>query len=429
MTFPDARDELERSNLQDIDNAIRSILAMRRKGRAVSAKITKGSADSFYLVAVGLVLGSGLASSSFLARRMGIGYLQAVRLLERMQADGIVSCADAVGKRCVLAPWTVPEFDSENGGQAGTRKEETSSIGVEGKEDAPDSEPNALCMAPIKVIGIGAAGGAVIESMAKKRSQDYELIAAGADSRPLDAPRADNAIALNQPLLARKAKSIRDAKILFVIADVNGEREANDAVAIADIARSQGILTVAIVAHPHELADDESGYRVRDCFENLKDRADCVIVVPGAGSSSVAQNDFEVLAESVCTGIASIILTPGIISVDLEDLKAVMGRRGLAAMGWASTSDRDPDRTERMVQEAISGPLAMRSSLSKASGLLIHLAVSPRDMNASEVRRVIASLSDCVSPEADVFLGLCYDEDMREGIRLTFVATQVEGQK
>jgi hypothetical protein len=56
MTFPDARDELERSNLQDIDNAIRSILAMRRKGRAVSAKITKGSADSFYLVAVGLVL-------------------------------------------------------------------------------------------------------------------------------------------------------------------------------------------------------------------------------------------------------------------------------------------------------------------------------------------------------------------------------------
>ena len=91
MTFPDARDELERSNLQDIDNAIRSILAMRRKGRAVSAKITKGSADSFYLVAVGLVLGSGLASSSFLARRMGIGYLQAVRLLERMQADGIVS--------------------------------------------------------------------------------------------------------------------------------------------------------------------------------------------------------------------------------------------------------------------------------------------------------------------------------------------------
>jgi hypothetical protein len=42
MTFPDARDELERSNLQDIDNAIRSILAMRRKGRAVSAKITKG---------------------------------------------------------------------------------------------------------------------------------------------------------------------------------------------------------------------------------------------------------------------------------------------------------------------------------------------------------------------------------------------------
>ncbi len=412
MTFPDARDELERSNLQDIDNAIRSILAMRRKGRAVSAKITKGSADSFYLVAVGLVLGSGLASSSFLARRMGIGYLQAVRLLERMQADGIVSCADAVGKRC---PWTVPEFDSENGGQAGTRKEETSSIGVEGKEDAPDSEPNALCMAPIKVIGIGAAGGAVIESMAKKRSQDYELIAAGADSRPLDAPRADNAIALNQPLLARKAKSIRDAKIIFVIADVNGEREANDAVAIADIARSQGILTVAIVAHPHELADDESGYRVRDCFENLKDRADCVIVVPGAGSSSVARNDFEVLAESVCTG-----------TVDLEDLKAVMGRRGLAAMGWASTSDRDPDRTERMVQEAISGPLAMRSSLSKASGLLIHLAVSPQDMNASEVRRVIASLSDCVSPEADVIFGLCCDESMRENVRLTFVATGLD---
>ena len=423
MTFPDARYGLEVPDPQDINNAIRPVLARRRKGRAALAKITKGQADSFYLVAVGLVLGSGLASPSYLARRMGIGYLQAVRLLERMQADGIVSCADAAGKRSVLSPWVAQEFDSENDGQAGTRNEEPSSLGVKGKDDASESKPNALSRASIKVIGIGAAGRAVIESMAKKRSQDYELIEAVTDFRPLDAPHADNAIALNQPLLV---KSIGDAKILFVIADVSGERDANDAVAIADIARSQGILTVAVVARPPELADDESGYRVRDCFGNLKDRADCAIAVPGDGSAGATRNDFAVLAESVCTSIASIILTPGIISVGLEDLKAVMGRRGLAAMGWASTSDRDPDRTEQMVQAAISGPLAERSCFSKASGLLIHLAFSPQDMNASEVRRAIASLSDCVSPEADVIFGLCCDESMREDVRLTFVATGLD---
>jgi S-DNA-T family DNA segregation ATPase FtsK/SpoIIIE len=63
-----------------------------------------GAGDALYHQAVALVCREKKASTSFVQRHLQIGYNRAARLIERMEADGVVSTANHVGKREVLAP-------------------------------------------------------------------------------------------------------------------------------------------------------------------------------------------------------------------------------------------------------------------------------------------------------------------------------------
>ncbi|MGC2412286.1 MAG: DNA translocase FtsK, partial [Stellaceae bacterium] len=62
-----------------------------------------GAGDALYHQAVALICREKKASTSFVQRHLQIGYNRAARLIERMEADGVVSAANHVGKREVLA--------------------------------------------------------------------------------------------------------------------------------------------------------------------------------------------------------------------------------------------------------------------------------------------------------------------------------------
>jgi S-DNA-T family DNA segregation ATPase FtsK/SpoIIIE len=61
-----------------------------------------GEDDGLYRQAVDIVVREGKASTSFIQRRLQIGYNRAARLIERMEAEGIVSPANHAGKREIL---------------------------------------------------------------------------------------------------------------------------------------------------------------------------------------------------------------------------------------------------------------------------------------------------------------------------------------
>ncbi len=61
------------------------------------------SGDTLYRQAVAVVCREGKASTSFVQRHLQIGYNRAARIIERMEAEGVVSAANHVGKREVLA--------------------------------------------------------------------------------------------------------------------------------------------------------------------------------------------------------------------------------------------------------------------------------------------------------------------------------------
>ncbi len=62
----------------------------------------QGDKDELYQQALEIIRSEGKASTSFLQRKLQIGYNRAARIIDMMEADGIVSKANHVGKRDVL---------------------------------------------------------------------------------------------------------------------------------------------------------------------------------------------------------------------------------------------------------------------------------------------------------------------------------------
>ena len=58
--------------------------------------------DELYHAALDIIRSEGKASTSFLQRKLQIGYNRAARIIDMMEADGIVSKANHVGKRDIL---------------------------------------------------------------------------------------------------------------------------------------------------------------------------------------------------------------------------------------------------------------------------------------------------------------------------------------
>ena len=60
--------------------------------------------DDPYDHAVAIVLRDGKASTSYIQRRLGIGYNRAASIIEKMEKEGIVGPANHAGKREILVP-------------------------------------------------------------------------------------------------------------------------------------------------------------------------------------------------------------------------------------------------------------------------------------------------------------------------------------
>ena len=70
--------------------------------KELGSNTDQGDKDELYKQAVEIIRSEGKASTSFLQRKLQIGYNRAARIIDMMESDGIVSKANHVGKRDVL---------------------------------------------------------------------------------------------------------------------------------------------------------------------------------------------------------------------------------------------------------------------------------------------------------------------------------------
>jgi cell division protein FtsZ len=299
----------------------------------------------------------------------------------------------------------------------------------------------------IRVIGVGGAGGNAINHMIEQGVEGVEFIVVNTDAQVLARNSARNQIQLGVSGLGAGAKpeearevaladrerieeTIAGAHMVFITAGMGGGTGTGAAPVVAEVARSLGVLTVAVVTKPFGFEGTKRMRLAEEGIEQLSQHVDSLIVILNDKLEDVLGEDVtmddafraadDVLNNAVA-GIAEIINCPGLINVDFQDVRTVMSEQGMAMMGSAMASGID--RARIAAEQAIASPLLEGVMLAGARGVLVNITATRSSLKHGEVKAVMNTIRSFAAEDATIIFGAVYDEAMGEDLRVTVVAT------
>ncbi len=298
----------------------------------------------------------------------------------------------------------------------------------------------------IKVVGIGGAGGNAIQHMIRRGVDGVEFICMNTDSGALQRSEAKLNLQLGlsglgagakpevgaasaEEARARIADALQGAHMVFITAGMGGGTGTGAAPIVAQVAKEMGILTVGVISKPFDFEGVKRLKVAEDGASELEQYVDSLIVVLNEKLFEVMGEDAEFDKAFACaddvlhnavSGIAEIINVQGLINVDFEDVKTVMGEQGKAMMGTATVSGMD--RARLAAEAAVASPLLEGVDLSGARGVLVNITAS-HSLKLSETREVMAAIRGYAADDATVIFGTVYDDSLGDALRVTVVAT------
>jgi cell division protein FtsZ len=304
----------------------------------------------------------------------------------------------------------------------------------------------------IKVIGVGGCGGNAVEHMIERGLAGVEFICANTDAQALKRSTARTQLQLGSTLTRglgagarpeigrdaamedrdRIAEMITGADMLFITAGMGGGTGTGAAPVIADIAKSLGILTVAVVTRPFKFEGKRQKV-AQTGIEELQKKVDSLIIIPNDKLIDVLGEDIALLdayaaannvLHGAVSGIAEVINNPGLVNVDFADVRTVMGEVGMAMMGSATATGADRGRAA--AEQAVKSPLLEDVNLAGARGVLVNVTAS-QGLKMKEYYEVMNTIKEFTAEDAMVIVGTVIDEAMGDGLRVTMIATGLGG--
>ena len=299
----------------------------------------------------------------------------------------------------------------------------------------------------IKVIGVGGAGGNAINHMILKGVEKVEFIAINTDGQVLARNQARNQIQLGSSGLGAGARpeeakavalaererleeAIAGAHMVFITAGMGGGTGTGAAPVIAEIARSLGVLTVAVVTKPFAWEGSKRLKIAEAGIESLAPHTDSLIVILNDKLEEILGDDVtqkeafkaadDVLNGAVA-GIVEVIHNPGDVNVDFQDVRTVMSEQGMAMMGSASASGID--RARVAAEQAIACPLLEGVNLAGARGVLVNITASSETLKLRETREVMNTIRAYAADDATIIYGGASDDSLEDQLRVTVIAT------
>jgi cell division protein FtsZ len=280
--------------------------------------------------------------------------------------------------------------------------------------------------------------------MVRNEIMGVDFIAANTDAQSLNKSLASKRIQLGKTGLGagsnvEKGKqaaaediesvraSLEQTHMLFVTAGMGGGTGTGAAPVVAKAAREMGILTVGVVTRPYSF---EKRDKIAEAgIEELSQHVDSLIVIPNEKLHKVAGKKLGMLQafdmankvlHNAVRGVAEVVTREGLVNVDFEDVRTMMGFRGLALMGVGSATG--DDRAKNAAIAAISSPLLEDISIHGAQGILVNV-VAPSDLGSDEYEDVGNLIASFAHPDAMIKVGLAFDDSLVDEVQVTIIAT------
>jgi cell division protein FtsZ len=306
--------------------------------------------------------------------------------------------------------------------------------------------------ARIKVVGVGGSGGNAINTMIHFGLEGVEFITVNTDAQALGGNLAPEKLPIGanvtrglgagaDPERGRKSaledaqrlkEALSGADMVFVTAGMGGGTGTGAAPVIAQLAREEGALTVAVVTKPFRFEGRQRSRRADQGLLALGEHVDTLITIPNDKLLTIADDDLtfvdafrkadEVLYQAV-KGISDLITQDGIVNVDFADVRTVMCNMGRALMG--SGMAKGEGRARIAAEQAVTSPLLDNISVDGAMGVLINIVGGP-EMKMKEIQEAASYIQEQAHEEANIIFGASIDESMGEALKVTVIATGFE---
>ena len=302
--------------------------------------------------------------------------------------------------------------------------------------------------AKIIVIGVGGGGNNAVNRMIDEQIAGVEFIAINTDKQVLTFSKATHKIQIGEKVTGgrgagarpemglKAAEESRDAivdalsgaNMVFITAGMGGGTGTGAAPAIAEIAKSNGILTVGIVTKPFAFEGKRRMQQAEAGIAELAQHVDSLIVIPNERLKLVSDqkitfaNAFDVADDVLRQGVKSIselIKIPGLINLDFADVTAVMKDAGHAHMGVGRASGKE--KAEVAANAAVSSPL-LETTIQGAKGVIISIT-SSADITLDDVDVAASIIADAADADANIIFGVAFDEKLEDEMIVTVIAT------
>lgn len=300
----------------------------------------------------------------------------------------------------------------------------------------------------IMTIGCGGAGNNSMTRLYNIGIENVEVVSINTDWQDLVESDADKKILIGKnlthgrgaggdPKVAQRCLEasrpiiedlFRDINLVFITAGMGGGTGTGISPIIAEIAKAQGAIVVALVTTPFDI-ERERRQKAKEGLKDLQNNANCTIVLDnnrlvnlvGSHPLDKAFLIMDHLIAEIIKGVAESITMPSLINLDFSDLKAIMTKQGVSTILYGEGTYQDP---EDIIKNTLNNPL-LDVNFNNASGALVHIT-SGESLSLKSVEEITEGIIQGISPTANVIMGARIDPDMKEKVKVMSIISGAE---
>lgn len=306
----------------------------------------------------------------------------------------------------------------------------------------------------IKVLGVGGGGNNAVLHIINKQVKNIENYLINTEMGILNKINYRNVLQIGKETTkglgaganetvgeqaARENKEdieniLQNTDMLFITAGMGGGTGTGAAPVVAEIAKEMGILTVGIVTKPFMFEGKLRKMRAEYGIQKLQENVNSLIVILNdkllkvSNKNTPLKEAFSLTNDVVKQGIQSItdlITTVGQINLDFADIKTIFSYKGKGYMG-IGTSEGEA-RVEEAIKQAIENPLT-ENTIDGAKGVIFNVT-GGENLSLSEIDSAIKVINDKVDDDANIIFGTVIDENLKDEVKVTVIATGIEQSK